>query len=164
MLDQVITLNVYSFIICCAIREKADSRVSGKPLTRWSVYPYLHLRGVTANVLVLLHHAIHLSHRNLPSYRTRRPPRTPLSWMWSFFYWKYFLKHSLCPPLTDGHCYSDGNIAGSSAWCKHLSMWITRWSNKALLHAYRYYKDYRTNKCNEKDTPECLACQNNICI
>ena len=37
--------------------------------------------------------------RNLPSYRTRRPIRTSLSRIWSFFYREYFLKHSLCPPL-----------------------------------------------------------------
>ncbi len=34
------------------------------------------------------------------------PLGPPLSWMWSFFYRKYFLKYSLCPPLNLSSFYT----------------------------------------------------------
>ncbi len=69
-----------------------------QPLKSWLQANPEFLRGVTANVLVLLHYGIHLSITNTPNCHYIQWC-SPLSWMWSFFYRKYFLKHSLCPPF-----------------------------------------------------------------
>ncbi len=51
------------------------------------------LRGVTVNVLVLLHYAIHLSITNTSNYQH--------CCFWTKIWtWEYFIYHLLCPPLT----------------------------------------------------------------
>ncbi len=101
-------------------------------------------------------------------YRTRRPLRTPLSWMWSFFYRKYFLKHLLCPPLRaieNGHLTIDiiirvecienawnktpGPKPLSTFWNFKIPLWnynsITIIQQHLIIILWQWRQEYRNN-------------------